>query len=116
MFNFYVRLLGIVSEISANKLKFRLEAYNCDLASFEKRDNELPYSILIFLDYSFFDIQIGANFLYLIEKSTTVDVTRINGQLKFVTQNFGAPYDSIPLGHKTACVVCFDRASYELLS
>ncbi len=102
----FVRIHGLVSYTSMEKLYSKLGIK-------KSSGNEL----LIFLDYSYFDIPMEFNFSYLLEISTTqISFPIIKGVIKYVTQQWGLPFSKgIPSGHTTICSIEFDAASIELL-
>jgi len=102
----FVRIQGLVSQSSMKKIYEKLRIK-------EPSGNEL----LIFLDYSYFDVPIGFNFSYLLEASNTKVVFPLNkGEIKYVTQQWGLPFaDGIPSGHTTICSIEFDPQSVNLL-
>jgi|GEM_PF-1410173 len=69
---------------------------------------------LLFFDYSEFDVPVGELFSTLTNKESG-ESYKINGELKFITQNQGRQLDWIPKGHKTICEVCFDKESLDII-
>lgn len=85
-----VKVVGIVSANLIIKFKSALSI----------PDGVKSNEIILFCDYSEFDIPIGYLFRKINVSNSYLDC---NIFLKQVTQEFGVPYDSIPKGHKTIC-------------
>ena len=62
------------------------------------------HSVVFYFGYSEFTIRKGAFFNYLSIESNRY---KVNGTLTYITQEFSLPWDEIPLGWRTACVVDF---------
>jgi hypothetical protein len=99
MSNFFVTVQGILSNQSKRAI---LHAIN--------RKEPDAGCILIFLDYSYFDISLQERFTYLINKNSG-ESYKIDASIKMVTQDLGLLFSQIPKGHKTICEICFDLSS-----
>ncbi|MFX1705653.1 hypothetical protein PV783_16925 [Chitinophaga sp. CC14] len=72
-------------------------------------------SCILFINYSDFDIPLGARFLYLVDNESREIMYPIQGELVQITQSFLKPFDEIPHGHKTICEIKLDDPSLKLL-
>lgn len=72
-------------------------------------------SCIVFVDFSDFDIPIGARFALFAENEDDGTVHKIAGELVQVSQSFLKPFTHIPKGHKTICEIKFDDQSFNLL-
>jgi hypothetical protein len=100
----FVRIYGIVSK-SVEEMLLR-EMDNWPINS---------RSCILFVDYSDFDILIGAKFTLFAEDEQGRILHSIDGELVQVTQSFFKPFDQIPKGHKTICEIKLDDQSLNLL-
>jgi hypothetical protein len=104
MSKFFLTIQGIASEATQAKI---LSAVN---------KIHIPRNcLLVFCDYSDFDIPIGSRFVTL-TLSRDKESHEVKAELKFVTQNQGILFDAIPKGHRTICEICFDDASLKLMT
>ena len=100
----FLRIHGIVSQKSCKKV---LSVMNRDLIN--------PYRILLFADYSDFEVPIGTKFT-LLKKMDAADTSYfIDGELTMATQQFAKPFDCIPKGWKTIIEMHFDTTSFDLV-
>ncbi|HEV3413398.1 MAG TPA: hypothetical protein VG101_13030 [Puia sp.] len=72
-------------------------------------------NLILFVDYSDFDISIGTEFTIFAEDIHGNKLHAINGKLIQVTQSWCKPFDQIPKGHKTVCEIEFDEQSANLI-
>jgi len=72
-------------------------------------------SLILFFNYSDFDIPMGAKFLYLVDNESREIMYPIQGEIVQITQSFLKPFDEIPHGHKTICEIKLDEDSLKLL-
>lgn len=72
-------------------------------------------SLILFFNYSDFDIPMGAKFLYLVDNESKEIMYPILGEIIQITQSFLKPFDEIPHGHKTICEIKLDEDSLKLL-
>jgi hypothetical protein len=70
---------------------------------------------ILFVDYSDYDIPIGAKFSLFSTDEQGREIYKIDGELLQVTQSFLKPFDLIPKGHKTICEIKLDAPSLNLL-
>ncbi|WP_158903600.1 hypothetical protein [Burkholderia sp. L27(2015)] len=64
-------------------------------------------SEILFISFAYADIPIGRKFTTLFPEKQPHLVTRTNCQVMAVTQQFAKPFDEIPHGWKTVCLVQF---------
>ena len=72
-------------------------------------------SCILFVDFSDFNIPIGAKFTLFAEDEHGRMLHNIDGELVQVTQSFLKHFDQIPKGHKTICEIKLDEQSLSLL-
>jgi hypothetical protein len=72
-------------------------------------------NLILFVDYSDFDISIGTEFTLFAEDIHGNKLHAISGKLVQVTQSWCKPFDQIPKGHKTVCEIEFDEQSANLI-
>lgn len=63
---------------------------------------------ILFISFAYADIPIGRTFSIAFPTSTPQSATRINCQILAVTQQYAKPFDEIPHGWKTICLLKFE--------
>src|SRR5688572_32402570 len=84
------------------KILGKAEKNVCELFSEVMSDNRnLENEIILFCDYSGFDIPVG----YVFKKIIDANSNEFSGELilKSVSQQFARPFDMVPMGWKTIC-------------
>lgn len=80
----------------------------------ELKNVSMPaFSEFIFFDYSLFNISKETIFSHLLTQDKQYSIAC---RIEIITQQFGLIYDEIPRGHKTMCLVSFDKLSFDLIS
>jgi len=90
-------LLGIISE----------DRYELVLKGFQ-RNFDSERTLVFFSPYSEYEIPVGARFSRFVNNKSNKTI-RISSKLIDITQQWGLPFNSIPMGHKTIIRVEFDK-------
>lgn len=77
--------------------------------------NKSANSEILFIGYTFDDIPVGKSFAVIFPKNKPTDGINCESKIVAVTQQFGKPFDGIPNGWKTICIVEFPRGIPDLI-
>jgi len=93
----------------------KISTNGSDLIKSGLPQNEPVNSEILFIGYAFADVPIGKSFAVIFPKDKPNDGIYCESKIVGVTQQFGKPFDAIPNGWKTICIVEFPQGIPDLI-
>jgi hypothetical protein len=99
----YLVLDGIVSNRSLELIKSGLP------------QQHPPNALVLFVEYAYADVPLGRSFQVVFPYGNAELGIRAECRIVAVTQQFGRPFDLVPQGWKTICIIEFPKGTPDLI-